>query len=293
MLSSTTWKDIRSALKESLEKSSKEYESEIRLPYAKSKLGIDFKPTDLITFHFNPIKFKQVKTLAKVIHDHEADINDQQVINHCASFLLSYGSTWGGPEHSLNNFSNYFLNCLRYENVHAFRVIIGKAHGITFIEGACTLFRRDTRDYKMIFDQGFKLKDSSNTPTTRKTNYYGGITQSYGISTSFVIPPKCYGRSDQPAYFVIEYKAGHNALLIDIDNSPCNKGKHQSLQEVNSVDAIPPANIAKFVIQKPKSCFDCILYFFGVRHRNTQAFKNNNFKPSFSETHNLRKISKT
>lgn len=286
--SELTWHDTRDGLSAAYEKAFNEYSSEKRFLQSKSKIGVEFKWTDFVTFSLSKSKTEQVSDLKKIIEQCKSDIDDKKVLVVCIDYLLKYGSSWGGPEHSLNNFSNYFLTCLRHENVHAFRTIIGKAFGVKFIEDACTLYRRDTRSYKEIFIKGFELKNEFNSPGIRKKKYYNPVTLSVGISTALTIPPAHYGRPNSNAYFVIEFKMGHQALLIDIDQSPCNQGRHQNLKEVNSVDAIPRENIEKFVIKKSysKRC-ERISYFFC---KKTKEIENPNFNSEKATSWNLNKI---
>lgn len=284
--SNIEWKDTRDGLDAAYTHAVETYNSEWRFPLTTSMLGVPFNFTDFITISYQD-RTIQVTELKEIFSKYATDTNDQNTINACVLYLQIYGASWGGPELSLNSFSNYFLTALREENVHAFRTIIGKAFGIKFIEDPCILRRRDKRHYKIIFDEGFRLKEDKNTPLIRKKEYCQPITYSFGISTSFVVPPKRYGRKESSGYFEIEFKKGHRALLVDIDQSPRNKDRHQNLKEVNSIEPILSENIREFVLEK--SCCQSSLNFFIESNRK---IKNSKFNPEISTVSNLNNIAK-
>ncbi len=164
--------------------------------------------------------------------------------------LTKEGSLWSYYKGYHHSFNNYFLYCLRYENIEAYRKIIGDVYYIKFISGSITLYRRDTRNEKTIFDQGFMLKSSANDSTLCKAYYAKPITNSCGISFSKEIPSTLsffYNFGDPDFYYEIQLSDKQNFLLIDIDNSPRNKGKVEGLKEVNSMDNIPVTAIYKKV----------------------------------------------
>lgn len=204
---------------------------EKRVPFGRSKLGGEFglfsslrhPPEEAATF---------VGKLA---------VDPTQRKQTAVAMLQSQGSLWSdkGFNHSM---TNYFLVCLRWENTELYRQIVGEAYGIKFISGGITLYRRDERPCTVIFTEGFQLKPDSNSPLTRKTLYVEPVTYSHGVSFAKGIPPVGYGNPN--AYYEVVLPRNHPFLLVDVADSPRNKGKltpyQLRLQEVNSLDGLPP-----------------------------------------------------
>lgn len=157
------------------------------------------------------------------------------------AILLEQGSLWDPRKGQTLSFTNYFLTCLRIENIADYKTIVGKAYGITFIpnDRLIKLYRRDTREYWTIFSQGFQLLEECNYPSCRKSNHLGPFTSKYGVSFSKGNPPSSFGDN----CYEISLPIGHQLLIIDIVNSPCHKGKlddeRLSLKEANSLDPMP------------------------------------------------------
>lgn len=233
--------DTLPSIKNAASEANSIYKKETRLPYTQSKL------------------VGQFGFLSMFRHDTAAgDDFNKAIINfntenpakqYVIRYLQTYGSLWDAQKGFNHSFANYFLTCLRHENIDAYRDIVGKAYGVKFISGEILLYRRDTRLHNVIFREGFELKESYNTYDTRKSNYAETVTMSYGVSLSKKIPPKGYG--DPNGYYIIKLGEKHNFLLIDIVESPRNKHKltpeRINLQEVNSLDNIPPEAIAAHI----------------------------------------------
>ncbi len=174
------------------------------------------------------------------------------VKNNVITFLNKEGSLWHpnlNANFPLHSFNNYFLICLRYQNINAYREIIGQAYGIKFIFDEITLYRRDTRLPSVIFNDGFKLQEQCNNPNSNKILYAEITTFSYGISFSKIIPPTRYG--DANSYYIIYLPPKHDFLLIDIANSPRNQRditqEQREIEEVNSLDEIPKGFIKTYI----------------------------------------------
>jgi hypothetical protein len=154
-----------------------------------------------------------------------------------------------------NLFSNYFLTCLRYENIEVYRKVVGEAFGISFVSDAITLYRRDKRWHKFIFWNGFKLWGGEiNHPYTPKICYAEPVTHCYGVSFSTKILDLRYNYGSAHFYYVVKLPPKHNFLLVDIVKSPRNFGKVRTdLAEINSMDDIPGSMVEKCVFTSPSS----------------------------------------
>ena len=172
---------------------------------------------------------------------------------YCANVIKINGSLYDPRLGENHSFTNFFLASLYQHNVTAYRKVVGTAYGIVFLDGsAVTLYRRDTRHYRHIFNVGFELQ-SCNMANTRKYLYSEPWTFSYGISTAKMIPPSCYGWG---GYFTITFPNAHRFLLVDIVETCRLRGKlHErnnviNVQEVNCMQRIPASNITFFTLEK-------------------------------------------
>lgn len=225
------------------------YLDENRVPWTKSKLGGRFGLFSAFLHSRNPPIIQEME--AK-LSEHKNNDDNYKIINYVTSTLKEEGSLWDPSKGYSHSFNNYFLTCLRYTNIHSYRYIVGNNYGIKFISDAITLYRRDTRMVDVIFKEGFQLKESWNKFSERKMNYVNPITLSYGVSFAKKIPPNHYGNSS--FYYVVELPPNHDFLIVDIANNPCNSNKlgwyQRRLEEVNSLDDVPPAFVKSCVTEK-------------------------------------------
>lgn len=227
-------------------------------------------------------------------------------VNLVIAHLKQSDSLWkkGGNPHV---YLNTFLRELRVRDVDLYKYIIGKAFSIKFItNGSQTFYRRDRRNSRTIFEGGFGLQEgiiiNPNAAAIPKTKHTGqesleGWTENHGVSTSKVVPPKWYGRHDKDKlnwskkskkydkpdrYYTIFLPSYHNLLLIDVTNSPCNKGNlrkkphRRALQEVNSMDSIPKQYIYS---RNKEECFFSSRRSWG--NRGTKNKTNPNYDKSY------------
>ena len=178
---------------------------------------------------------------------------DLDATQYCANVIKVNGSLYDPRLGENHSFSNFFLASLYQHNVTAYRKVVGTAYGIVFLDGsAVTLYRRDTRHYRQIFDHGFDLQ-SCNTAVARKHFYSEPWTYAYGVSTAKVIPSTHYGMG---GYFTILFPHDHQFLLIDIVETCRLRGRlHErnnvaNVHEVNCMQAIPVSNIRFFTLEK-------------------------------------------
>ena len=236
-----SWRDFQNAAKKACEI----YNNETRIPFTKSKLAGLFG-----FFSFARHSTEDGNNFVKEIKSLERTAPMYRFI---VETLKLNGSLWDQNKGHNHSFNNYFLTCLRQENIVAYREVISNAYGITFITSGITLYRRDTRSKDIIFDEGFQLKKGENDYSTRKNKYTEPVTYAFGVSFSKTIPPTGYGNRNE--YYVVALSDNHNFLLVDIVNSPCNKRKltpyQMGLQEVNSLDAIPSQAVQHLVTQTP------------------------------------------
>jgi hypothetical protein len=213
------------------------YQSEIKAPFKKSKLGISFGFLSWFRHENTPEEMKKIENALNSNKD------SKEIENQLVKILTDCGSLWD-RESNNHLFTNYFLLYLRKENIDAYRQIVGAAYGINFVSGAIELHRIDSRSPEIIFKQGFELKTTDNQPETRKCGYASFFNDSYGVSFS-----KKYSSFIQGHYYKIVLPENHHFLLIDIRNSPRNKNYLEQyeyakeLEEVNSLDSIPPKYI--------------------------------------------------
>jgi len=229
-----------SAIQSSFVEAKNIFSSEFRKPWSESKLGDRFGLFSFVR-HYK-MSNKALETEKKLPLCETNEKAKDEIIN----LLIAKGSLWDRYSGSTHSFNNYFLTCLRYQNIDAYREIVGHAYGIQFVVGEMTLYRRDTRSKQIIFRDGFELKPESNYASTRKICYAEPSTYSYGISFSKQIPPSAYSYGTGNCYVVV-LPPNHKFLLVDIVRSPRNKGRlshyQLSLEEVNSLDDIPAVNV--------------------------------------------------
>jgi len=222
------------------------YSSEIRIPFSKSKLGGKFGL-------FSALRHNKLSKEAVIAEKALFICKDNaKAKNHIIKLLKDKGSLWDMWESENHSFNNYLLTCLRYHNINGYREIVGNIYGITFISGEITLYRRDSRYPSAIFKDGFRLREQSNTDSTRKIHYANPTTYSYGVSFSKKIPPSCYNHDTfGESYYTVYLPPDHDFLLIDITKSPRNQQnltQHQrDLEEVNSMDDIPAAFVKSYI----------------------------------------------
>lgn len=184
--------------------------------------------------------------LAKLEHLTTPDASFKYSMEH----IEKYGSLYDPRKGEKHSFNNFFLTSLFKYDTNSYRKLVGSIYGIVFLsDDEVTLYRRDTRDYHIIFKCGFQLKSSENKASTRKYFYSEPWTFSYGISTSYTIPNKCYGPL---GYFTIQFKKGNRFLLIDIiETAKLRKRLNErrnvkNVKEVNCLQDIPGESIRCF-----------------------------------------------
>lgn len=245
------------------------YKGESRVPFKKSKIGGRFGLFAVLDYRKIP------NTAVATEKNLAACTTSKKAQKQIVQLLQMDGSLWDLDKGLNHAFNNYLLTCLRYQHIDAYRDIVGKAYGVTFVSNEITLYRRDSRIPFTIFEIGFELESLTNTFSTRKLNYAKTATLSYGVSFSKNIPPTCYGFGS-PYYYHVYFPPKHNFLLIDIVNSPRNQEKLSpsliALAEVNSLDDIPAACV--------KACIEEGI--FAQR-------ENYNFNPQTALTHRARK----
>ncbi len=219
------------------------YQSENRIPCTESKLGIPFDFGSWLRYEKTPNEMKEIKIALT------GKKNIEEIIKQLANILTSYGSLWDSSSYE-HLFNNYFLLCLRRQDIDAYRKIVGQAYGICFVVGAIELYRIDSWKPTAILEEGFQLNttENQNQPGTRKCFYANIWNNSTGISFSKKHLP-CYEGDN---FYKVILPKNHHFLLIDIGNSPRNQTKlkenssEREWEEVNSLDNIPSKYIKSF-----------------------------------------------
>lgn len=176
-------------------------------------------------------------------------------VNALKKYLKETGTLWNSS--NKYKFGNYLLIELRRRDFALFEKIILDVYKVKFLDydSPVTLYRRDDRSSKFIFNNGFELLPHANLRQCRKSHYSKVITDQKGVSTSRVIPPRVYSKKKRHCYYVIQLPAHHHLLFADIVNSPKNKdlldNQRRSLREINLFDeCIPP----QYIMAKVKEC---------------------------------------
>lgn len=140
-----------------------------------------------------------------------------------------------------NTFLNIFLTSLRHHSIETYKDIVEKQYlkqSACFQRGEATLYRGDSRDYKIIFNEGFKLWPQHNASHINKKLYVQRPSYKVGVSlTTSEAVAKQYGQAN--GHYVVHLPANHHLLLVSSSSG--------NSAEVNSMDDIPSQYIQFFV----------------------------------------------